>query len=40
MHRLSGWLVAVKSHVAGVSEGNHQFTKFGNLIERPANVGG
>ena len=38
--RIVGWLVAVKEHISGVPEGNHQLAQPGHFRERPANVGG
>ncbi len=40
IYRIVGWLVAVKGHIAGVSEGYHQLTQLGHFRERTANVGG
>ena len=39
IHHIVNRFVAIQRHIAGIAEGDHQFTQFGEVSKRPANVG-
>ena len=39
IHRIANRFVVIQRHIAGIAEGDHQFTQFGKIRKRPANVG-